>query len=242
MRKANITARPTKCLIATDNIDFLGHQVGHDAIGLHQDNSIKIEEIARPQTKKEVRSFIGLLGYYRDYMPNFASIAAPLTDLTRKGQPNRVRWETAQEKAYVTLKSLLMKKPILHLPDPTKTFILRTDASDLGVGAILLQEFGGKLFPISFASKKLSDRERKFSTIEKECLAIVWGVTKFRLYLDGPEFILQTDHQPLVYLRKSKFINDRVMRWAMFLQSFNFKIQSIKGSDNVGADYLSRVV
>lgn len=137
--------------------------------------------------------------------------------------------------------TLLMNEPILRLPDITKRFVLRTDASDLGIGAMLLQEHDDKLFPVSFISKKLSSSEKNYSTMEKECLAIVWAVKKFMPYLYETEFVLQTDHQPLVYLNKAKFLNGRIMRWAMYLQNYRINIQFIKGSDNVGADYLSRV-
>lgn len=93
---------------------------------------------------------------------------------------------------------------------------------------------------MSYASRKLLDRERAYSTIEKECLAIVWSIKKY-VYLYGTEFTLQTDHEPLIYLNRAKFTNDRIMRWAMFLQNHRMHIESIKGKDNVGADYLSRV-
>ena len=144
------------------------------------------------------------------------------------------------KKAYNTLKAEIASSPILRLPDNTKPFTLRTDASDKGLGAVLLQEHDGKLLPVSYASKKLTEREKKYSTIERECLAVVWAVRKFLIYLYGVEFTLQTDHQPLVYLKTAKFLNDRVMRWAMFLQNYSLKIESIRGVENVGADYLSR--
>ena len=118
---------------------------------------------------------------------------------------------------------------------------MRTDASDAGIGTILLQEHDGTLYPVSFASKKLTDREKNYSTMEKECLAVVWGVRRFMLYLYGQEFVLQTDHEPLLYINKAKLLNGRIMRWAMFLQNYRIKIESIKGRDNIGADYLSRV-
>lgn len=140
------------------------------------------------------------------------------------------------------MKQLLGSKPILKLPDVQKPFILRTDASEYGIGAVLLQEHDGHLFPVSYGSKKLTERERSYATVEKECLAVVWAVKKFMIYLYGKEFTLQTDHQPLVYLNKSKFTNQRIMRWAMYLQSYKFTIDVIKGVDNVGADYLSRVL
>ena len=130
----------------------------------------------------------------------------------------------------------------MRLPDPIKTFILRTDASDYEIGAVLMQEYVGKLFPISSASKRLSDAELNYSTIEKECLAVVWGIKRFHMHLYGVHFVLQTDHDPLQYMNSAKFTNNRLMRWAMFLQSYNMKVEAIKGSDNVGVDYLSRVL
>ena len=116
---------------------------------------------------------MGLAGYYRDFIPNFAAIAAPLSDLTRKGQPNKVEWGEAQEKAYQTIKSYLTSEPILRLPDPAKTYFSRMDASNNGIGAVLMQRNDEKLFPVCYASKKLSSAERIYSTIEKECLTFV---------------------------------------------------------------------
>ena len=242
LAQAGMTIRPSKCIFGTDSIDFLGHQLQQGLIGLHEDNVAKIRKAPRPSTKKQVRSFMGLAGYYRDFIPNFAAVAAPLSDLTQKGQPSKVEWGDAQEKAYQTIKILLTSDPILRLPDPEKSFVLRTDASDYGIGAVLMQEHEGKLFPICYASKKLSDTELNYSTIEKECLAVVWGIKRFHMYLYGVRFVLQTDHEPLKYMNSAKFTNNRVMRWAMFLQSYNMKVQAIKGSDNVGADYLSRAL
>ena len=130
----------------------------------------KIRAAPRPTTKKQIRSFMGLAGYYHgDFIPNFAALAAPLSDLTRKGQPNKVEWSEAQEKAYQSIKVILTKEPVLRLPDPTKTYFLQTDASDSGIGAVLMQKHDGKLFPVCHASKKLSSAERNYSTIEKEC-------------------------------------------------------------------------
>ena len=202
----------------------------------------KIQQAARPRIKKEVRSFVGLTGYYRNCIPNYAAIAVPLTDLTKNRQPNIVVWGDQQEKAYQTLKRLLTSKPILRLPDMKKQFVLRTDASDVGIGAMLLQEFEGELFPVSFASRKLSSAERAYSAMERECLAIVWGIKKFLTYIHGTHFIIQTDHKPLTFLNESKFANSRIMRWTLFLQNHRFTVESIKGSQNVGADYLSRLV
>jgi hypothetical protein len=242
MKHAKLTVRPSKCVFGAEEIEFLGHWVGQGILGLHEDNVDKIKKASRPTTKHELRSFMGLMGYYRDFIPNFAAVAVPLTDLTKKGKPKTLQWEEAQEKAYKTLKELLCKDPILHLPDPSKPYVLQTDASDYGIGAILMQDHNGTLFPVCYASKKLTDRERKYCTMERECLAVVWGTKKFINYLYGTQFTLQTDHQPLAYLNTAKFINGRIMRWAMYLQNFRIKVEAIRGVDNVGADYLSRVV
>lgn len=138
------------------------------------------------------------------------------------------------------MKDLLCKRPILKLPDFDRTFILRTDASEDGIGAVLLQLENDEKLPVAYASRKLQDREQSYAVIQKECLAVVWGVQKFHQYLYGHEFLLETDHQPLTYLDKSKTENSRLMRWALLLQQYRFRIVTIKGSDNVGADYLSR--
>ena len=238
--QAGFTIGPTKCLFGVNSVDFLGNRLEQGMIGLHQENVEKIKDAPRPSTKKQVRSFMGLAGYYRDFIPNFAVIAVPLSDLTRKGQPNKVEWGEAQEKAYQTIKSYLTSEPILRLPDPAKSYFFRTDASNSGIGAVLMQKHDEKLFPVCYASKKLTGAERNYSTIEKECLAIVWSIKRFHLYLYGVSFVLQTDHEPLKYMNSAKFANGRLMRWAMFLQSYSFTVEAIKGSENVGADYLSR--
>jgi transposase InsO family protein len=240
IRNADLTVRPSKCSLATETVEFLGHTIEGDTLGLQEANIRKIQSAPPPKSKKEVRSFLGLTGFYRAYVPNYATIAAPLSDLTKKR--SAMQWQEPQEKAYNTLKSILINKPVLRLPDFTKQFILRTDASDLGLGAMLLQEHEDGLFPVSYASRKLLDRERRYSTMEKECLAVVWAIQKFKMYLYDVNFTIQTDHQPLAFLNSSKFTNDRIMRWAMFLQNYRFRIEAIKGSLNVGADFLSRVV
>ena len=199
-----------------------------------------IEQAERPTTKTQVKSFLGLLGYYRKFVPHFATTAAPLTDCTKKGEPNVIRWGESQEQAFRTLKKKLVTSPILQLPDLNKEFTLRTDASDTGVGSILLQEVAGEKFPVAYASKKFNKHQMRYSVMEKECLAVVWAVLKFEPYLYGKEFVIETDHQPLTCIRRSKVANNRIMRWALALQPYRFRIKVIKGIDNVGADYLSR--
>jgi len=184
---------------------------------------------------------LGLVGYYRRFIPNFAAIASPLTDATRKGAPNQLPWEETQDKAFQELKARIVNPPILHLANFDKTFILQTDSSDIGIGAVLMQEDeSGVKHPIAFASRKLLPRETKYSTVEKECLAIVWAVAKFQEYLYGKEFVLETDHQPLQYLGNAQFQNGRLMRWALALQPYRFVVRAIHGRENVTADFLSR--
>eukprot|EP00794_Sanderia_malayensis_P004220 gene4220-4782_t len=168
MLKWRITARPSKCVFGGEAIDFIGPQIGRCELGLHEDNFKKVKDAPRPGTKKEVKSFLGLTGYYRNFIPNYAAIASPLSYLTKKGLPNVVEWTDAHEKAYKTLKKMTVTKPVLRLPDISKPFVLRTDASNTGIGAVLLQDHEGQLLPVSYASKKLSQREVAYSTIEKE--------------------------------------------------------------------------
>ena len=193
LRKAKLRARPSKCKIAKAVIK------PRDAL------VSTIEKFPRPETKKQVRSFLGLTGYYRWFIKNYADIAIPLTNLTKKTEPTRVRWTAACERAFNELKSLLKSPPILRPPHWDELFILQVDASDYGVGAILCQlDNEGQDHPVVFASRKLQPREMKLSTTEKECLAIVWAVETFRYYLFGRKFILQTDHNPLVWLNQVK--------------------------------------
>ena len=240
LRDANLNARPSKCYIAMETIDFLGHIVGKGTVKPQTDKLNKIKAAPIPTTKKQLQSFLGLTGYYRDFIPDFAKIAVPLTNKIKAQQPNQLVWDPKSDLAFNELKHLLTSAPILHLPDTEKPFVLRTDASNVGLGAVLLQEHVKDIFPVAYASRKLLPREMNYSTIERECLGAVWGIQKFKNYLYGRHFVLQTDHQPLSYMQKARVSNSRIMRWALSLQSYRFTIQAINGSENVGADYLSR--
>ena len=241
LRNSNLTAKPSKCFVAYESLECLGHIVGSEQLRPVPEKVQAIQNFSRPGTKKQVKSFLGLVGFYRKFIPNFSAIASPLSDLTKKGQPNKVIWNQAQENAFDTLRNALTSFPILKLPNLHEHFILQTDASDKGIGAVLLQEETGMKMPVAYASRKLKPSEVAYSTIEKECLAIVWAVVKFQRYLYGKEFILETDHQPLIYLSRAKVSNARLMRWALLLQPYRFRIVAIKGSENVGADCLSRL-
>jgi phospholipid-translocating ATPase len=194
-----------------------------------------------PSTKKEVRAFLGLCGYYRRFIPAFSSIATPLSDLTRKNKGNKVVWSPECESAFVSLKEALVNYPVLTTPDWASVFILQTDASNTGLGYVLSQkDSNGDEHPIAYGSWKLLPREQRYSTIEREALAIVSGIKHYRVYLEGTKFQIETDHDPLSHLANLKDSHGRLARWALSLQDFDFKISHRAGSKNANADGLSR--
>ena len=216
-------------------MEFLGHQIGDDVITPSHDNLKKVQNTPHLTTKKQVRSFLGLLGYYRDH--TFTEISAPLTDLLKA---EHIQWSEAQGRAYSLLKEYLLQDPVLKLTDLSKPCVVRTGASGVGVAAVLLQENDGNLYPMGYASKKLNLTEAIYPIIEKECLAVVWGIKRFKLYLTGRRFTLQTDHKPLRYQEDEVYQNDRVFVWAIAVQEYSFRVEDIPGKENVGADFLSR--
>ncbi|KAK7113985.1 hypothetical protein V1264_000125 [Littorina saxatilis] len=236
-----LTAKPSKCYFGYAELDYLGHHVGQGMTKPDDEKTEKIRSAKRPETKKEVRAFLGLAGFYRKYVSDYANLSAPLTDLTKKGLPERVVWNEECEEAFTKLKQSLVCKPVLLLPDIDKPYTVRSDASDIAIGAVLLQDQGQGLQPVAYASRKLNKAERNYSVIEKECLGVVWSIKKFEQYLYSVHFTLETDHQPLTYLQKTKTENGRLMRWALQLQQYSFTVKIIRGVDNVGADYLSRL-
>ena len=241
LEKFGLTAGPSKCFFGFSKIKYLGLELGNNSISPLQ---IKIESIANmplPRTKKQLRSFMGTISFYRKFIPNLAELSNPLMKFLKKNSPDKLQWDKTEEDCFLSLKSKLTTEPILKLPDPNKKFVVRTDASNFAIGAVLLQYHDDLPQPVMYASRTLSKCEVNYATVEKECLAVVWAVSKFRQYLFGREFVLETDHQPLSYLRTMKPNNGRLMRWALSLQSYQYKIDYIKGRDNIGADLLSRV-
>lgn len=156
-------------------------------------------------------------------------------------EKNKTTWTKDREEAFESLKEALSSGPIVKAPDLKREFVLRSDASDSCIGAILMQDHDGILHPVSYASRQLQPREKRYSAIERECLALVWAIEKYHVFLYGTSFIVQTDHQPLQYLLKAKHLNSRVLRWSLALQEYSFRVEHIKGSENVGADYMSRL-
>lgn len=240
LRKSGLTAKPSKITAGHNSLEFLGHVVGNGQLKPEEKKIQKIINIPTPTTKKQVRALLGLLSFYRRYIPNFATMTAPISDLTKESKRRSISWTPSCEEALRQVKRLFSSMPVLQLPRLDQQFILRTDASSVGLGAVLLQEFGDILHPVCFASRKLLEREKNYSTIERECLAIVWAVGKFAKFLWGAEFVLQTDHKPLTYMHTSKFKNSRILRWSLSLQEFRFVIEPLPGTKNTIADLLSR--
>ena len=183
-----------------------------------------------------------MAGYYRKFIDNYASIVKPLTDLTRKSSPDKLVWKDNHDLAFNEIKSRLSEEPILKVPDLSKEFVLSTDASDIGIAAVLNQEHNGVLFPVAYISKKLLPRQQRYSVVERECLVICWAIDRLNVYLYGMEFVLQTDNAALTFLNQAKFSNNRIMRWAMMLQPYRFRVMHVRGENNSDADFLSRHV
>lgn len=241
LRKANLAARPAKCEFGFNELCFLGHTIGSGKIKPMMSKVEAIQNFPIPTTKKKVKSFLGMIGFYRKFIPNFATVALPLTDLTRKRTPNKIKWTDDLDHSFKELKGKLLSEPVLRSPDFSRSFILRTDASAHGAGAVLEQEFEDGKHPICFLSKKFSPAERNYAVVEKECLAIVWAVQSLRVYLEGKPFEIETDHAPLQWLQRSKLSNQRLLRWSLLLQEFVFSIRYIRGTQNSVADSLSRM-
>ncbi len=219
---------------------YLGFHLGHGQVRPQIDKTAAIAACPRPKTKKEVRQFLGLAGYYRRFVPDYSELTSPLTDLTKKEVPDTVPWTERCQQVFTQVKAALCGGPLLHSSDFSLPFLLQTDASDRGLGAVLTQEIGGEERPVLYISRKLSKRETMYSTIEKECLAIRWAVLTLRYYLLGREFTLCSDHAPLQWLHRMKDTNARITRWYLALQPFKFKVIHRPGTQMTVADFLSR--
>jgi hypothetical protein len=184
---------------------------------------------------------MGTISFYRKFIGNLASLSSPLTDLLKKEAKEPLIWSDEQIRAFENLKAKLYTAPVLKLPDTTKPFVLRTDTSKRGIGSVSLQYVDNVPMPVAYASRKLLPRKQNYAAVEVECLALVWAIEKFRVYLFGKEFLIECDYMPLSHLQKFKNNNIRLMRWALALQEFNFRVVYIAGSENVGADMLSRL-
>ena len=239
-----LNAKPSKCLLGFCSLEYLGHVVGNNVFHPVEDKVKSIETAPVPSTKTMIKSFLGSVGYYQRFIPNFSTIAEPLFDLIKKNAPNKVEWNDSAQKSFDQLKQSLLDRPVLQLPNPKKLFVVQTDASDTGVGAVLLQESSADpriLAPIAYASRRFRGSELNYSTVEKEAFCIYWAIQKWELYLYARQFHILTDHRPLLYLQTADKLNPRIKRWAIYLSIFKFLTGHIKGSQNHLADYLSRL-
>ncbi len=240
LRVAGLTANPRKCAIGRVEVRYLGFHLGHGQVRPQIDKTAAVAACPSPKTKKEVRQFLGLVGYYRRFVPNFSDLTTLLTDLTKKEAPDPLQWTELCQQALTKVKAALCGGPLLHSPNFDLPFLLQTDASDRGLGAVLAQVVGGEERPVLYLSRKLSKRETRYSTVEKECLAIRWAVLTLRYYLLGREFTLCSDHAPLQWLHRMKDTNARITRLYLALQPFKFKVVHRPGVQMAVADFLSR--
>ncbi len=210
IQQAGLVVNASKCQLARSEVCYLGYVLGCGTIHPQVSKVEAIRSSQPPSTKKGVRSFLELIGWYRRFIPNFSSRAAPLSDLTRKTSPNKVVWTAECEAAFHNLKESMCHEPVLQSPDFSLPFTVQTDASGIGLGAVLLQGEGEDKRPIQFVSRKLFPRETRYSTIEKECLAIKWALDTLKYYLIGKEFVLETDHRPLQWLHRMRDFNSRI--------------------------------
>ena len=235
-----LTARPSKCNFAFQSVKYLGFNIKNNELSPLREKVDRIASLNCPNSKKLLRSFLGIVNFYRKFIPDMAKLAFPLTEKLKKGIREPLEWNSEEEQCFDKLKSYFSSDLILRLPDLSLPFCLRTDASATGLGAVLLQYHDKFPYPVSYASKKLLPREQNYSVIERECLAIVWGIERFKYYLYGRPFLLETDHKPLLYIDSVKDRNKRVLRWALALQPFKFQVTYIPGSQNHFPDLLSR--
>ncbi|KAI5721603.1 hypothetical protein M8J77_022863 [Diaphorina citri] len=215
---------------------YLGHVISNEGVRPSPEKIKCIEKFPIPKTVTQIKSFLGLVGYYRKYIKDFAKIAKPLHACLKKDATINIK-DLAYNEAFHSLKSALMNEPILTYPDFTKTFTLTTDASNFALGAVLSQND----HPIAYASRTLNDHEKNYSTIEKELLAIVWATKHFRPYLFGQKFKIITDHRPLTWLFNLKEPNSKLVCWRLKLEEYDYEIEYKPGKQNSNADALSRI-
>lgn len=240
LRLFNLKIQLDKCEFLRKEVEYLGHLVTTDGVKPNPKKIHAIRNFPIPDTVTKIKGFLGLIGYYRRFIENFATLTKPLTSCLKKGAKIDVTDMTFLQ-CFNTCKEILCNDPILQYPDFSQAFVLTTDASDVALGSVLSQGKIGQDLPIAYASRTLSDTEQRYSTIEKELLAVVWSVKHFRPYLFGRKFTIVTDHKPLEWLFSLKEPNSKMVRWRLKLEEFDYTIVYKKGTLNQNADALSRI-
>ena len=240
LKKANLTVNISKCYFCMKELRYLGYVIGNGVIRVDMDKVSAISDLKPPTTQRELRRFLGLTGWYRRFIPNYAEIAVPLTDLTSKSKV--FAWNENAQLAFDILKQKLTSAPLLITPNFDREFIIQCDASNFGVGGVLAQEDDDQVEkPIAYFSHKLNRAQKNYSITELECLAAVLCVKKFREYVEGYKFRIVTDHASLRWLMRQADLNGRLARWSLALQCFTFVIEHRRGTLNVVPDALSRL-
>ncbi|XP_065189626.1 uncharacterized protein K02A2.6-like [Sycon ciliatum] len=235
---------PKKFSYMADKLTYLGHQVTAQGIAPSPDRVNALKVAKPPNNVNELYSFLGAANFQRKFVPRFAEIAAPLYNLLRKEM--KWQWSKAEEDAFQALKDAMCEHTLLAHYDVKKPVTLQVDASPMGLGAVLLQrQKNGDVLPVAYVSRKLTPAESRYAQIEREAVAVVFGVTKFQKYLLGRHFTLQTDHQPLLKLLGNNepvptLASARIKKWALMLAGYDYEIKYLPGKENVYADFLSR--
>ena len=236
----NLKLKADKCQFLKKQLKFLGHTVSTSGI---QPQSSKIEAIVKmspPTSLQDIQVFLGMTGYYRQFIPHYAQIAEPLVKLLQKDL--KFNWTSEQQTSFQMLKDALVKAPILVFPDFNKTFYLYTNASDIALGSILSQLDEQSLdHPIAYYSRTFSKAERNYSVSERECLSVIDSVKHFRHFLHGVHFKVITDHSSLRWLTKIKDPDGCLARWAIKLQHYDYEIIHRPGATHLNADGLSQL-
>ncbi|KAL4004005.1 hypothetical protein ACER0C_003718 [Sarotherodon galilaeus] len=238
IRRAGLRLNPAKCRLLARETTFLGHVISAQGIATDSAKVAAVRDWPTPSNVKELRSFLGLASYYRRFIKGFATIASPLHRLTDKGQP--FGWGDACAAAFAQLKEALTRAPVLAYPDARQPFIVDTDASNVGVGAVLSQQGEAGERVVAYFSCALGRAERNYCVTWRELLAVVLAVRHFRPYLHGCRFLLRTDHASLTWLLNFKHPEGRVACWLEVLQGYDFEIQHRAGRQHGNADALSR--
>ena len=228
-----------KCHFMVNQGIVLGHVISSKGIEVDKAKIDIISKLPHPTNVKTIRQFLGHAGFYRRFIKDFAKIAKPLYKLLEKDA--QFIWKEECQKSFEELKSHLTTAPIVRAPNWQLPFEVMCDASDLAIGAVLGQREDGKPHVVYYASKTLNEAQRNYTTTEKELLAVVYALEKFRAYLVGADIVIFTDHSALKYLLTKQNAKARLIRWVFLLQEFNLQIKDKKGVENVVADHLSRL-